>query len=88
MNTDNLVLQGNISEQIRHRFSMVNASNRLCQEKADVDGLDLAITAVIVCFMEYRVGHNNLHNKWKSKVTPSHVCVCDTHFVVTSVIGD
>ena len=54
-----LVLQGDVSEQVTHRLSVVYATNGLSQQWADVDGLDL-LAAVYLRLVSHCVGHHKL----------------------------
>lgn len=59
-----LVLQGNITKQVTHALVVVNATNGLCQENADVNRLDLVALHLLdlmwdsVCHHHLRIDSN------------------------------
>ena len=60
-NHQNLVLHGDISEEVTHTLFIVNPSNGLSEEDADVDSLDL-VGLGLLSVVRDTVGHHHLVN--------------------------
>ena len=60
-NHQNLVLHGDISEEMAHTLFVVNPSNGLSEEDADVDSLDL-VGLGLLSVVRDTVGHHHLVN--------------------------
>ena len=61
LNHQNLVLHGDISEEVTHTLFVVNPSNGLSEEDADVDSLDL-VGLGLLSVVRDTVGHHHLVN--------------------------
>lgn len=57
-----LVIHANITEQVRHGFSIVDAANGFWQDHADIHRLDLG-TLEFLDLVWNGVGDNDLHRK-------------------------
>ena len=60
-NHQNLVLHCDISEEVAHTLFIMNPSNGLSEEDADVDSLDL-VRLRLLSVVRNAVGHHNLVN--------------------------
>lgn len=73
------VLKGDVTEEVAHALVVVDATDGLSQEDADVHCLDL-VTLHLLDLMGYRVGHNHLMTgKGSGRVSEQTTFIRDKH---------
>lgn len=68
----NLIFQGNITEQIRHGFLIMNATNGLANQNGNVNSFDF-MTLQFLDLMWNGIGNNDLNAKRINKLVDHRI---------------